>query len=152
MRRKKFVNCSTKTAWLLLPATSATTSSRKNGPKLSKLRKLLATAISFVPGSTKNSAPGPTDGSVQRISSTKPAKKAKKPASKSATTITPSNFSQPILSAANFLTIFFSPKRIPNSSPWRWRSEEHTSELQSLTNLVCRLLLEKKNVQGILRN
>src|SRR5438093_12281739 len=27
---------------------------------------------------------------------------------------------------------------------WK-RSEEHTSELQSLTNLVCRLLLEKKN-------
>src|SRR5438093_8735969 len=27
------------------------------------------------------------------------------------------------------------------------RSEEHTSELQSLTNLVCRLLLEKKNSQ-----
>src|SRR5438093_10112302 len=28
---------------------------------------------------------------------------------------------------------------------WRKvRSEEHTSELQSLTNLVCRLLLEKK--------
>src|SRR5437016_11346519 len=27
----------------------------------------------------------------------------------------------------------------------RERSEEHTSELQSLTNLVCRLLLEKKN-------
>src|SRR5258706_703502 len=26
----------------------------------------------------------------------------------------------------------------------RMRSEEHTSELQSLTNLVCRLLLEKK--------
>src|ERR1019366_2522226 len=25
------------------------------------------------------------------------------------------------------------------------RSEEHTSELQSLTNLVCRLLLEKKD-------
>src|SRR5258706_4718344 len=25
------------------------------------------------------------------------------------------------------------------------RSEEHTSELQSLTNLVCRLLLEKEN-------
>src|SRR5437016_8595609 len=29
----------------------------------------------------------------------------------------------------------------------RTRSEEHTSELQSLTNLVCRLLLEKKNKQ-----
>src|SRR5437016_9476905 len=27
------------------------------------------------------------------------------------------------------------------------RSEEHTSELQSLTNLVCRLLLEKKNAK-----
>src|SRR5438046_5706861 len=29
----------------------------------------------------------------------------------------------------------------------RRRSEEHTSELQSLTNLVCRLLLEKKKRQ-----
>src|SRR5258706_7315601 len=28
------------------------------------------------------------------------------------------------------------------------RSEEHTSELQSLTNLVCRLLLEKKKKQN----
>src|SRR2546426_8306230 len=27
---------------------------------------------------------------------------------------------------------------------WRSRSEEHTSELQSPCNLVCRLLLEKK--------
>src|SRR5438046_7981885 len=27
------------------------------------------------------------------------------------------------------------------------RSEEHTSELQSLTNLVCRLLLEKKKTR-----
>src|SRR2546430_13587177 len=27
------------------------------------------------------------------------------------------------------------------------RSEEHTSELQSQSNLVCRLLLEKKNIQ-----
>src|SRR5205814_7953531 len=27
------------------------------------------------------------------------------------------------------------------------RSEEHTSELQSLRHLVCRLLLEKKNLQ-----
>src|SRR5256885_7797048 len=29
----------------------------------------------------------------------------------------------------------------------RWRSEEHTSELQSPCNLVCRLLLEKKKIQ-----
>src|SRR5699024_12463442 len=28
----------------------------------------------------------------------------------------------------------------------RWRSEEHTSELQSRFDLVCRLLLEKKNI------
>src|SRR2546430_11385475 len=28
------------------------------------------------------------------------------------------------------------------------RSEEHTSELQSQSNLVCRLLLEKKNNQN----
>src|SRR5258706_924965 len=33
------------------------------------------------------------------------------------------------------------------------RSEEHTSELQSLTNLVCRLLLEKKkNIQHTSRH
>src|SRR2546430_11090162 len=32
------------------------------------------------------------------------------------------------------------------------RSEEHTSELQSQSNLVCRLLLEKKNDTGTSRN
>src|SRR5438093_4586555 len=34
-------------------------------------------------------------------------------------------------------------KNLTFGSGWT-RSEEHTSELQSLTNLVCRLLLEKK--------
>src|SRR5205814_10608263 len=34
----------------------------------------------------------------------------------------------------------------PGSPPWT-RSEEHTSELQSLRQLVCRLLLEKKKLQ-----
>src|SRR6266851_3375526 len=41
--------------------------------------------------------------------------------------------------------------RLPSSTPnasrsnWaRWRSEEHTSELQSHHDVVCRLLLEKK--------
>src|SRR2546423_4915801 len=34
---------------------------------------------------------------------------------------------------------------------WAGRSEEHTSELQSLAYLVCRLLLEKKK-RGALRN
>src|SRR5256885_4878963 len=36
--------------------------------------------------------------------------------------------------------------RWPRARCRRWpRSEEHTSELQSPCNLVCRLLLEKKN-------
>src|SRR5438270_4793670 len=46
------------------------------------------------------------------------------------------------------------PARLRTSRPgWhRWnprrlRSEEHTSELQSQSNLVCRLLLEKKNTK-----
>src|SRR5437016_10820562 len=44
------------------------------------------------------------------------------------------------------------PRRAPRAArgPPRARaprSEEHTSELQSLTNLVCRLLLEKKNAR-----
>src|SRR2546427_3086332 len=36
-----------------------------------------------------------------------------------------------------------SPER-PCPGASGWRSEEHTSELQSQSNLVCRLLLEKK--------
>ena len=36
------------------------------------------------------------------------------------------------------IVLYFYPKDMT-------RSEEHTSELQSLVNLVCRLLLEKKN-------
>src|SRR5205809_4496365 len=32
----------------------------------------------------------------------------------------------------------------PGSACRQWRSEEHTSELQSRLHLVCRLLLEKK--------
>src|SRR5688572_32753277 len=36
------------------------------------------------------------------------------------------------------------PARRPPRRPRPRRSEEHTSELQSQSNLVCRLLLEKK--------
>src|SRR5690606_42147274 len=36
---------------------------------------------------------------------------------------------------------------IPRSPPPTPRSEEHTSELQSRENLVCRLLLEKKRLK-----
>src|SRR6516225_10877624 len=54
-----------------------------------------------------------------------------------------------------YTTLFRSPAWPPWS--WRptprtrrpaWRSEEHTSELQSHVNLVCRLLLEKKKKNG----
>src|SRR5258705_4289735 len=40
-----------------------------------------------------------------------------------------------------------------NDGPWlytiQWRSEEHTSELQSLRHLVCRLLLAKKKKRAM---
>src|SRR2546430_3152690 len=35
-------------------------------------------------------------------------------------------------------------RSVPCDTRPRYRSEEHTSELQSQSNLVCRLLLEKK--------
>src|SRR2546429_3889259 len=50
-------------------------------------------------------------------------------------------------------TFYWSRTRLPareskaKSANWSrhlWRSEEHTSELQSRLHLVCRLLLEKK--------
>src|SRR5690554_7351622 len=37
-----------------------------------------------------------------------------------------------------------SPQSMGNTCCNCWRSEEHTSELQSRPHLVCRLLLEKK--------
>src|SRR5205823_11929623 len=39
--------------------------------------------------------------------------------------------------------------REPLLPPGEYRSEEHTSELQSLAYLVCRLLLEKKKKKNI---
>src|SRR5437016_10944237 len=43
-------------------------------------------------------------------------------------------------------------RHFSDEPPWeQTRSEEHTSELQSLTNLVCRLLLEKKKIYSMLR-
>src|SRR5688572_31823056 len=46
------------------------------------------------------------------------------------------------LRGAKWLDFFFAVDQF--LSPTQ-RSEEHTSELQSQSNLVCRLLLEKKN-------
>src|SRR5256885_11658793 len=39
--------------------------------------------------------------------------------------------------------------RIDDRQPLQTRSEEHTSELQSPCNLVCRLLLEKKKITHV---
>src|SRR5688500_19999707 len=50
----------------------------------------------------------------------------------------PCNFS----TSRRNLERFFEDHRL-----YRRRSEEHTSELQSPCNLVCRLLLEKKNIK-----
>src|SRR5256885_204445 len=43
-------------------------------------------------------------------------------------------------------TTFAAKWLIPRLQDFNARSEEHTSELQSPCNLVCRLLLEKKNI------
>src|SRR2546430_9998077 len=40
------------------------------------------------------------------------------------------------------------PPHEPGTRHRRGRSEEHTSELQSQSNLVCRLLLEKKKIKS----
>src|SRR3712207_8275070 len=55
--------------------------------------------------------------------------------------------------ATDVLLDCFGPQRLMFGSDWPvcvvaggWRSEEHTSELQSRQYLVCRLLLEKKKV------
>src|SRR5438552_13861493 len=49
--------------------------------------------------------------------------------------------------------ISLSRSTLPSALPFfrSWRSEEHTSELQSPDHLVCRLLLEKKKVHVHLR-
>src|SRR2546427_4275520 len=44
----------------------------------------------------------------------------------------------------DFLGAFVRAGKWSNGHEQEWRSEEHTSELQSQSNLVCRLLLEKK--------
>src|SRR2546430_9755274 len=46
--------------------------------------------------------------------------------------------------ASSLSTTEASTRRSQGTRPKRARSEEHTSELQSQSNLVCRLLLEKK--------
>src|SRR2546429_7012778 len=56
----------------------------------------------------------------------------------------PAHFKDKYTAEKNDLT----PEVLKNLS-WLGRSEEHTSELQSRLHLVCRLLLEKKNIPEI---
>src|SRR5256885_11295464 len=44
------------------------------------------------------------------------------------------------------------PRALVTTDAERFRSEEHTSELQSPCNLVCRLLLETKNHNHLKRS
>src|SRR3990167_9990070 len=46
--------------------------------------------------------------------------------------------------ATNYSDFLNRTAYVNGAFPMRIRSEEHTSELQSQSNLVCRLLLEKK--------
>src|SRR5688572_31240412 len=62
-----------------------------------------------------------------RISSTRPASK-----------------DNPALRAGSSIALRSSSRFMSGSGIRQSRSEEHTSELQSQSNLVCRLLLEKK--------
>src|SRR2546430_7590086 len=56
----------------------------------------------------------------------------------------------PITCSPFLTTVPCRAMRLPSSSsPTSFRSEEHTSELQSQSNLVCRLLLEKKKKQTV---
>src|SRR2546430_3592901 len=63
----------------------------------------------------------------------------------SASAGSPQRLRHPVMSisAGELIETLFSVEMARASSPGR-RSEEHTSELQSQSNLVCRLLLEKK--------
>src|SRR2546430_8526327 len=57
--------------------------------------------------------------------------------------------SPPIETEKGWLTIYHG---VRNTASGSIRSEEHTSELQSQSNLVCRLLLEKKKESSLLLN
>src|SRR2546426_650365 len=52
-----------------------------------------------------------------------------------------------LLSWEDFLVLGADHQEVLPGQQFRLRSEEHTSELQSPCNLVCRLLLEKKKYQ-----
>src|SRR5256886_5102420 len=61
-------------------------------------------------------------------------------------------FAAPRDTAGNWTKTSPSTEPVPNPVARANRSEEHTSELQSQSNLVCRLLLEKKKLLRLLYN
>src|SRR5690606_1532284 len=75
------------------------------------------------------------------------------------TALTPMVVVSPAAEAIDFYTEIFGARVTtrmdgPDGSVWHAeldRSEEHTSELQSRENLVCRLLLEKKKKHNIVK-
>src|SRR5262249_57146902 len=79
---------------------------------------------------TPRSPSAPASASTCRRSCSPPAPRAGGPAAVSAAFAAPPRATP-------------APPRAPRCDRGSCRSEEHTSELQSLTNLVCRLLLEK---------
>src|SRR3989475_4336324 len=54
--------------------------------------------------------------------------------------------------AINIPFYWFAWTRVGRTFTVKTRSEEHTSELQSQSNLVCRLLLEKKKNNSVQRS
>src|SRR5262245_63364132 len=75
--------------------------------------------------------------------------KRRRPANRASITVSPR--SPAPVTGTNIARLVFGKPRNPISGSILWqnftataRSEEHTSELQSLRHLVCRLLLEKK--------
>src|SRR3989449_2261489 len=64
------------------------------------------------------------------------------------TTLFRSSFQNPVLLASGTAGFGREVSGVIDLEALGGRSEEHTSELQSRLHLVCRLLLEKKNLRG----
>src|SRR5262245_64993744 len=102
---------------------------------------LWSAAFAFVVGCATQEAPAPAPAPAPTPAPAPAAPAAPKPAPEAAK---PKPVAEKVTFAADVLFDF-------DSAAIKPRSEEHTSELQSLRHLVCRLLLEKKNNTNILR-
>src|SRR5260370_30262727 len=93
---------------------------------------------------------------IQPVSAARPSALRRSIATPSAAITSPSvlrRFTAPPSTAAMWPLVFKrslpTPLAPATPAPVLRRSEEHTSELQSHLNLVCRLLLEKKKIQTL---